>query len=148
MDLKMKVDTLVKKYKTRDPFEIIRGLNVILVFAPLVETRGFYQYFQRNNIIYIDENLSHREQMFVCAHELGHMLLHKKANALFMDSRTFFNTQKYEIEANAFAVTLLINDDTLAEYKDYNTEQLSRILGYRKELIELRLKLKGKTPWD
>lgn len=140
MDLKMKVDTLVKKYKTRDPFEIIRGLNVILVFAPLVETRGFYQYFQRNNIIYINENLPHHEQMFVCAHELGHMLLHKKANALFMDSRTFFNTQKYESEANTFAMHLLVGDDILCEYEDFNTEQLSRTLGYRKELIELRLK--------
>lgn len=140
MDIKKKADFLARKYGSRNPFEIIRGLNVILVFAPLIETRGFYQYFQRNNIIYIDENLPHHEQLLVCAHELGHMMLHKKANVLFMDSRTCFNTQKYENEANKFAMYLLIGDDILCEYESYNAEQISHITGYRKELIELRLK--------
>ena len=51
MDIKKKAEDLVRKHQTRNPFEIIRGLNVILVFTPLVGVRGFYQYFQRNNII-------------------------------------------------------------------------------------------------
>lgn len=95
MDIKKLTDSLVRKYRTRNPFEIIRGLNVILVFVPLVDTRAFYQYFQRNNIIYIDENLPYHEQVFECAHELGHMFLHKKTNAIFMDTRTGFNTDNF-----------------------------------------------------
>lgn len=141
MDIKKKADSLVRKYRTRNPFEIIQGLNVILVFAPLIDTRAFYQYFQRNNIIYIDENLSRHEQMFECAHEMGHMFLHKKANTIFMDTRTGFNTNKFEKEADTFAMDLLIGDEVLAEYRDYDTEQLSRLLGYEKRLIELRLKI-------
>ena len=86
MDIKKKADYLARKYQTRNPFEILRGLNAILVFVPLVGTRAFYQYFQRNNIIYINENLSQHEQIFECAHEMGHMILHKKANAIFMDT--------------------------------------------------------------
>lgn len=78
MDIKKIVNSLVKKHKTRNPFEIIKGLNVILVPVPLEGVRGFYQYFQRNNIIYIDDSLPEHEQILVCAHELGHMLLHKK----------------------------------------------------------------------
>ena len=140
MDIKKKADALARKYKTRNPFEIIQGLNVILVFTPLIDTRAFYQYFQRNNIIYIDENLPRHEQAFECAHEMGHMFLHKKANTIFMDSRTNFNTSKYEIEADTFAMDLLIDDSILAEYRNYNTDQLSRLLGYEKRLIELRLK--------
>lgn len=140
MDIKKKVDSLVRKYQTRNPFEIIQGLNVILVFAPLIDTRAFYQYFQRNNIIYIDENLSRHEQAFECAHEMGHMFLHKKANTIFMDTRTELNTDRYENEADTFAMDLLVDDDTLAEYQQYNIEQLSHILGYEKRLIELRLK--------
>ncbi len=140
MDIKKIVDSLVRKHQTRDPFEIIRGLNVILIYAPLVDTRAFYQFFQRNNIIYIDDKLSRREQIFECAHEMGHMFLHKKANAIFMDTRTNFNANKYENEADSFAVDLLIDDNTLAEYSAYNAEQISRILGYSKHLIELRLK--------
>lgn len=140
MDIKKKADLLARKHQSRNPFEIIKGLNSILVFAPLVGVRGFYQYFQRNNIIYVDEDLPYHEKMFVCAHELGHMLLHKKANAVFMDSRTFLNTSFYEKEANTFAVNLLIDNDMLYEHRDLTIEQLSRLWGYNKELIELRLK--------
>lgn len=68
------------------------------------------------------------------------MLLHKKTNAIFMDSRTQLNTTKYEIEADRFAVDLLIPDETILENGQMTTEQLGRTLGYSKDLIELRLK--------
>ena len=62
MDIKSMVNKLVRLYKTRDPFEMIRGMNVILISYPLEGVRGFYQYFQRNNIIYIDDRLPKHEQ--------------------------------------------------------------------------------------
>lgn len=133
------MDSLVRKYNTRDPFEIIKNLNVIVVFYPLRGVNGFYQYFQRNNIIYINESLGRFEKAFVCAHEIGHMMLHKKANAIFMDSRTQLNTTKYEIEADRFAVDLLISDDAIENNIELSVNQLSQLLGYRKQLIELRL---------
>ena len=97
MAIKKKADELARKFQTRNPFEIIRGLNVILLFVPLIDTRAFYQYFKRNNIIYIDENLPRHEQMFECAHEMGHMFLHKKANAIFMDTRTGFRSEERRV---------------------------------------------------
>lgn len=140
MNIKARVNKLVRKHKTRNPFEMIKGMNVILVFYPLEGVRGFYQYFQRNNIIYIDETLSDHDKTFVLAHEIGHMILHKKSNAIFMDSRTQFRTSKYENEANKFAIELLISDESLCEYSNCTIEQLSRIYGYHQKLIELRLK--------
>ncbi|MBO5069905.1 MAG: ImmA/IrrE family metallo-endopeptidase [Roseburia sp.] len=140
MDIKRFADSIVRKHQSRDPFEIVRGLNVILLFVPLTDTRAFFQYFQRNNIIYIDENLSSHEKAFECAHELGHMFLHKKSNFIFMDTRTGFNTNKYEIEADTFAMDLLVEDVKLLEYHSYTAEQVSHILGYEKRLIDLRLK--------
>lgn len=140
MSVRDTVTMLVKKHKTRNPFEIIKGMNVIVLFVPLVDVRGFYQYFQRNNIIYINENLSESEKIFVCAHELGHMLMHKKANCIYMDTHTNFNTNKYELEANKFAMELLLPDAELHQYQDLTLDQLSRMLGYNRSLIELRLK--------
>lgn len=140
MDIKRLVNSLVRKHKTRDPFEIIENLNAIVVFHPLQGVRGFYQYFQRNNIIYIDETLSEHEQRLVCAHELGHMLLHKKSNAIFMDSRTQLNTTKYEIEADRFAMVLIMSDEEIEEHLDLTTAQFSRLFGYSKKLIELRMR--------
>lgn len=134
------VSALVRKHKSRNPFEIIAGMNAFIVYAPLHDVRGFYQYFQRNNIIYIDENLSEEEQMFVCAHELGHMLLHRKSNCIYMDTHTNFNTSKYEKEANLFAIELLLPDEIILEHRGHSTEQLSRLLGYDKRLIELKMK--------
>ena len=139
MRIKRRVEQIVRKYRTRDPFEMIKGMNVILVYYPLEGVHGFYQYFQRNNIIYLDERLSKNEQRFVLAHELGHMFLHKKANAIFMDTRTQFNTDKFELEANTFAIDLLLPDSLLKEYKEFTVEQISRLTGYHKRLIELRI---------
>lgn len=139
MDIRKKVDALIRTYQTRNPFEMIKGMNVILVRCPLDGVRGFYQYFQRNNIIYIDESLTETEQMFVCAHEMGHMFLHKKSNAVYMDSRTYLNTNRFENEANLFAMELLVSDEFLADHKQFTTEQISRMLGYHESLIKLRL---------
>ena len=139
MDINSLVSYIVKRHNSRNPFEIIRGMNTILVVTPLVGIRGFYQYFQRNNIIYIDENLSRHDQMFVCAHELGHMLLHKKANTVFMDTKTCFNTNRYEKEANKFAVELLIPNEIILENWQYTAEQIASLTGYSEELIKLRL---------
>lgn len=133
-------NSTVKKYKTRDPFQIAREKNVILVYAPLVDIRGFYQYFQRQHIICIDENLPEQEKRFVCAHELGHMMMHKNSNAVYMDTQTFFNTNKFENEANEFAVNLLIPDCEIYDNKELTTGQLSRLLGYEEAMIKLRLK--------
>ncbi len=140
MDIHSFTESIVKKYHTRNPFDIISARNVILIYAPLVDIRGFYQYFQRNHIIYINENLPEHEKMFVAAHELGHLLLHKKANAVYMDTHTGFNTNKYEIEANLFATELLITNDFISENRNLTTEQFSRLFGYEQTLIELRLK--------
>ena len=46
MDIKKKADALVRKHQTRNPFELILGLNVILVFAPLTGVRGFINIFK------------------------------------------------------------------------------------------------------
>ncbi len=140
MEIPKIVNNLVQKFETRDPFKILKSLDVILVYYPLNSVNGFYQYFQRNSIVYIDEQLADSEAMLVCAHELGHMLLHKKANAIFLDSRMHFNTCKYEMEANRFAMNLLIPNDMIEEHLDFTTAQLSRLLGYNQKLIELRLK--------
>lgn len=140
MDIKRRANQIVRFFHSRDPFEIIQGLNVILVYYPLNGVRGFYQYFQRNNIVYLDERLSDRDKKFVLAHEMGHMYLHKKTNTIFMDTRTHFNTTKYELEADRFAMNLLISDSAIEDHVDFTLAQFSRLFGYSKQLIELRLK--------
>ena len=74
-----------------------------------------------------------------------------RQNCYFIRHKTLFLNSKVEQEANQFAINLLIPDDILAEYlmyQEYTLDQLSRLLGYEKRLIELRLKStneKGQT---
>lgn len=138
MTIKQKANSLARKYNSRNPLEIIKNLNVILVYYPLKDVRGFYQFFQRNNIIYIDDNLPENEQIIVCAHELGHMLLHKNSNALFMDTRTHFVTTKYENEANTFAAELLIPDDIILENPNMTKSQIAHLVGYDEKIMNFK----------
>lgn len=140
MDIKKRVNQLVKKYKTRNPLEIAERMGCIIVRYPLEGVRGFYHYFQRNHIIYVDDRLPDHMILFVIAHELGHVFLHKKSNAIFMDTRTHFIKNKYENEANLFAMDLLISDEDIEEHLDFTTSQLSTLYGYHKSLIELRMR--------
>lgn len=140
MNVRARVKALINKYRTRDPFEMIQGMNAILVYYPLNDgVRGFYQYYKRNNIIYIDERLSQHDRAFVLSHEMGHMFLHKTANAIFMDTRTQFNSRKFEIQANKFAVELLIPDEIISENYQLTESQFARLTGYSEDLIRLRL---------
>lgn len=140
MNVRARVESLVRKYRTRDPFKMIQGMNAILVYYPLNDgVQGFYQYFKRNNIIYIDERLSWHDRAFVLAHEIGHMTMHRSANAIFMDTRTQFNTQKYEMQSDKFAIELLIPDEIILENWQLTEAQLARLTGYSEALIKLRL---------
>lgn len=138
MAIKQKANSMARKFNSRNPLEIIKNLNVILVYYPLKDVRGFYQFFQRNNIIYIDDNLPENEQIVVCAHELGHMLLHKNSNALFMDTRTHFVTTKYENEANTFAAELLIPDEIIWENPNMTKSQIAHLAGYDEKIMDFK----------
>lgn len=140
MDVKKRVNQIVRQFGTRNPLEIAESIGCIIVYYPLVGVRGFYHYFQRNHIIYVDERLPEHLALFVIAHELGHVFLHKNSNALFMDTRTHFVTNKYENEANLFAMDLLVSDEDIEAHLECTTSQLSRLLGYNRKLIELRLR--------
>lgn len=80
MDIKKYVLNIVAKYQTIDPFEIARQKNIIVLFEDLGNTLGFYNTYKRFKFIHINNQINETTQRFVCAHELGHAVLHPKAN--------------------------------------------------------------------
>ena len=135
MDIKTKVLRLCRRYHTRDPFVLAEQLNILVLKEPLGSINGYYNQCYRQKFIHINEDLPPHRQKFTCAHELGHAVLHPKANTPFLRSNTLFCVSRLEKEANCFAAELLCPDEFLAEYPDYSTEQLASILGIRQELI-------------
>lgn len=100
------IDKLIKKYDTTNPFELCSYLDIEMFMIPL-PNRGFCMHNRRIPMIFINETLNYYEQKRVCAHELGHILLHKGYNIAFFEAYTHFSTERYETEANLFADLLL-----------------------------------------
>ncbi len=140
MDVNNIVSRLVRKYSTRNPFELAEGLGIKVLYEELGDINGYYNKPLRMKQIHINWNLDDSMKRFTCAHELGHAIIHPDVNTPFLQKHTGLNINKYEIEANNFAACLLIPDEVILENYRYTTDQLARLLGYEKALIELRLK--------
>ena len=129
-----------KKYDTSDPFEIARQLNIQLQIGPMNTYSGCYMFLKNHRCIFLNENLDPHEKALVMAHELGHAILHRRENCYFIRSKTYLLTSKIENEANKFAMELLISDDDIQENRYLTIDQMARLWGYHKNLIELRMK--------
>ena len=90
MDAKDYAVRLMRRCASHNPFTIVRELDILLIYCPLIDLNGFYQYHKRNHIIYLSEDLEEHEARFVLAHELGHMQMHRSLNTVFMDTKTFY----------------------------------------------------------
>lgn len=126
------VTKLREHFRNRDPFFLARQLNIECVFCDLSEILAFSE---RSSIddpgtIYISNSLCLYSQKILCAHELGHLLLHKDDdNNLFSCE---FNPLK-EYEANYFAAHLLPQiivyaDITKMSVDEFNSYITSRVM--------------------
>lgn len=142
-DVKGVVNRLIKKYGTRNPFQIADELGIIVQFSDIALC-GLYTPLKRQRVILLSNKLRNEENNkylnAVMAHELGHAILHRESQCYFYSDRTFFLKSKPEIEANTFAAELLISDEDIFEHQSYTADQFSRVTGYEEKLVELRMK--------
>lgn len=134
--IKKEVTKLVKKYKSRNPFEIAQNENIIIILEELGSINGYYNKFARQKFIHININLSEEMQIVTCAHELGHSKLHPNANTPFFRNNTFYSINKLEKQANYFASELLI--DTDRSIYEYTIDQLARYYNIPIELVKIK----------
>lgn len=140
-DIKKFVKSLIKRHKTNNPFEICQRLNILILYKDLGSVRGFFRHRYRKKIIYINSTLCPQIQRQVCAHELGHAVLHTKVNTVFLNLNTYTNTDKIEIEANTFASELLISDIDLMAYVNLTNSQIAAIFNVEEKLVQYKLNL-------
>ena len=119
---------LIDKYGTNCPFEIAERKGIMIIFESLGGSLGYYTCYKRIQSIHINDNIDETLQRFVCAHELGHSLLHKSENAPFLKKNTFFTTNKNEVEANTF------------EFKDTSVtiNEVAQTYGVPEEMCNLK----------
>ncbi|MGG3262025.1 ImmA/IrrE family metallo-endopeptidase [Bacillus paranthracis] len=140
MDIKEYVLYIAEKHQTTNPFEIASHKNISVMFENLGNTLGFYSTYKRMKFIHINNQIDEITQRFVCAHELGHALLHPKANTPFLRNQTLFSVDRLEVEANTFAVELLLSDDMISEYENTNLsiQEVAEIHGIPKSFARLK----------
>lgn len=134
--IKRATSKLINKYRTNDPFEIAARMNIVVLFEELGNTFGYFNTSRRISMIHINDLLCDMTKRFVCAHELGHAILHPDVNTPFLRKNTLFSIDKIEREANQFAVELLMPDEIIQEYK--SIYRAAAICGVPHEIVYLK----------
>lgn len=129
---------IAARYNTNNPFDIARERNIGILYEPMKTTLGFYVRYRRFQHIILNDDLSEGMQRFVCAHELGHSILHADLNVPKLTRYTMFSRDKFERQANTFAVELLLPDELLREYEGYSIYHLADSYGVPQEFVELK----------
>ncbi|MFP7288046.1 ImmA/IrrE family metallo-endopeptidase [Shouchella clausii] len=118
--IKKKVTDLMLKYETNNPFQIAKAKGIFIKYEILGDIMGYYSHLHRIQIIHINETARARERDFICAHELGHALLHPDANTPFLKRHTLYHVDWIEQEANYFAKELLFANKTITSSEIVN----------------------------
>ncbi len=107
------VQELIEKYSTRDPYELCDTLGIMYRIADLGSLKGFFTLVAGEPVIIISKDIDEHQQREVCAHELGHALLHMDiAKEECLHEFEVFNMRdKTEAAANLFAAHLLIDEE-------------------------------------
>ena len=140
------VEKAIRHSNSRNPFEICSDLNIHIYYKDLGSKLKAY-YFSQSRIknIIINSNVDPILQSTLCAHELGHSILHDHLASLngFHDFNPFNMLIPSEYEANLFAAELLIPDDELAERvsNDNSSTEMAPLFEVPLELIYLKCKI-------
>jgi Predicted Zn peptidase len=137
MDTKKIATNLIGRIGTNNPFHIAEHLGITIIYTDLGNTLGFFSKYKRSKFIHLNNKLSEQLENFVCAHELGHAILHPDMNTPFLKKRTLLSTDKIERQANSFAIELLMPDSFLEE-SGYNIYCLAASLGIPEKLVQLK----------
>ena len=147
------VENLVKKYGTRDPYELCEAMHIVIYRKDLQKKlKGFFFYHSRQKSIVIDSSVNEVLEQILIAHELGHAILHKEVAMMhgFQEIEVLEGSAKpMEYEANLFAAELLLDDDQVMEYLSEMTFfETSRALMVPAALLDFKfttLRAKGHT---
>lgn len=110
-----------------EPERICKSLGITVLYEPMGSfasaCKGFFLSQSKKSSIVINSDMSYDLQRIICAHELGHAILHKNMTGVkaFHDVGLFDEANSFEREANLFAAELLLDDDCVFEALNRDT---------------------------
>ena len=142
--IKDTVSRLLENYGTLNPFELCECLNIKILKSDLGnEIKGFFQRTpQGYELIHINSGIDEYEMKYICAHELGHAILHTSMSLGFFIENSMQVKNRYEIQADKFAAEILIDYEINDQgYSELNIEQISSIICVPSKLIKYKFDL-------
>ena len=135
---------LVRWAGTRNPFQIADELGIHVIYDnDFKALKGMYKVILQSRFIFINGNISERDQRTVCAHELGHDRFHRQLarSSALQEFMLYDMLSKPEYEANIFASELLIDDnDILSLVKsECDIYQIAGELGEDMNLVLIKI---------
>lgn len=101
-----KAIALANKYGTANPFNICESIGIPIEYADLNNPLGDTIYLGKSPIIILSVNIQEEYKKYlICAHELGHVVLHNGIQNYYLINRT--TKRKMESEADRFAAGLI-----------------------------------------
>ena len=81
-EIAKKVSELIKKYGSRDPFEICEKMGIIVHDHDLPEhINGFASSYENIPFMVLNSSLNYYNRKITAAHELGHIGFNEKENS-------------------------------------------------------------------
>lgn len=139
MNIKNLVDRLVKKYDTRDPFELAKAKNIIILEEDLGNIYGYSNTYKRQRFIHLNKKCPFKIQKLICAHELGYLLIHPKEEIHLVVDSTLKSKDDFERYAKIFVAHLLIPDELLERYAGKPLESMAKAECLPHDFAELRV---------
>ena len=134
---------LITKFDTRDPFELCKAIGVEVFYADLGNLKGMYKYLKKNRFAVINQNLDVYTRTLVCAHELGHDILHQDlAKKICLQEFILYDMRsRPEYEANLFASEILLPDEKIFTFarEGYDVEQIAKELCTDVNLVAIKV---------
>lgn len=151
--INVKVRSLIHTYDTRDPFKIAKQLGIkIYLRNDFKQLKAMYMVILRNRCIFINNNLCRETQRILCAHELGHDILHRElAKSRSLQEFVLYDMKsRPEYEANVFASELLLPDDEVLQYAldGYDALQIANLMNTDINLLLIKMARLNKRGYD
>ena len=147
-----KAQELMRKYDPRDPFALAKALKIEILWTDeWTKLKGMYFCMKRRRFICLNSNLDDHMMKIVCAHEIGHDQLHRNlAKEKALQEFVLYNmSSRPEYEANIFAASVLLDDNTMLRliYENhYDAQQIACAMNSDINLVALKaaeLKIRG-----
>lgn len=141
------VERVIKKFDSRDPFDICQSMGIRIRYKDLgTALKAYYFYQSRIKNIVINARSSRAVRRLLCAHELGHAVLHGEFASMrgFQELELFDMSIPTEYEANMFAAELIISDEDLMELlneQDKSFFYIAKELNVPAELLDFKFRI-------